>query len=267
MCRMIFATGQNLPVKIYFNALKYMASNSLLTRKHKDGWGIAYLTNPETPEWKIEKFTTPIGEAKTDMVSHIEHLRPMAVLLHVRRASKGQVAPENTHPFYNPYEHPEFVFAHNGDISDNIIYRLPFKTYGATDSERFFYTMLAFMLNNGFVGIQNLLSRLDNFIAANFILSSKSQAVIGAYYNQNKIGTKTTDGSGMSFEDCFTLRLGQSNNTIVVSSQEFDIPDTTTQWSLLPHSHIIGLDLKKCALIPNPESINFNLSLLPNARQ
>ena len=61
------------------------------------------------------------------------------VIAHIRKATQGQVAPENTHPFARELWGRTWVFAHNGDLKD-FRPRLhgSFRPVGDTDSEHAF---------------------------------------------------------------------------------------------------------------------------------
>jgi predicted glutamine amidotransferase len=61
------------------------------------------------------------------------------VIAHIRKATQGRVALENTHPFVRELWGRYWVFAHNGDLKD-FAPRLhgAFRPVGDTDSERAF---------------------------------------------------------------------------------------------------------------------------------
>jgi glutamine amidotransferase len=67
----------------------------------------------------------------------------MNVIAHIRKATKGDVALENTHPFVRELWGRYWIFAHNGTLDD---FTPPtgdfFRPVGDTDSERAFCYML-----------------------------------------------------------------------------------------------------------------------------
>ena len=90
------------------NALMLQSREDQAGLSHADGWGVATYRDG-----------TPHVERQAWAAYHGEHFRRAAartysrtVLAHVRRASVGSVALENTHPFV----HGKWVFAHNGTL-------------------------------------------------------------------------------------------------------------------------------------------------------
>jgi predicted glutamine amidotransferase len=133
-------------------ALVY-AQNALLRQSradqaglsHPHGWGIATYTDG-----------TPHVERQACAAYRDEHFRRAAaraysrtVVAHVRRASVGSVALENTHPFV----HGEWVFAHNGTLRafDKIRQQMlnamtpehRKAIRGSTDSEHIFHLLMS----------------------------------------------------------------------------------------------------------------------------
>src|SRR5207342_839175 len=66
-------------------------------------------------------------------------IRSENIVAHIRKATQGRVALENTHPFVRELWGRYWVFAHNGDLQDYAP-RLhgAFRPVGDTDSERAF---------------------------------------------------------------------------------------------------------------------------------
>lgn len=65
------------------------------------------------------------------------------MIVHVRRATQGAVAPENCHPFVRQLWGQSWAFAHNGNLVD--LPQAPgmhYRAVGHTDSERAFCTLL-----------------------------------------------------------------------------------------------------------------------------
>jgi len=114
------------------------------SREHPDGWGVGWYEGgvPRV----IRSLTPAHGDADFEKLSHFVAAR--TVLAHVRKASIGKVAPENTHPF----QHGPWLFAHNGTVPDWERARGPLEALidpglrselrGETDSERCFLIFL-----------------------------------------------------------------------------------------------------------------------------
>ena len=117
------------------------------SREHPDGWGVGWYEG-NVPR-VIRSLTPAHGDADFEKLSHF--VAAQTVLAHVRKASVGRVAPENTHPF----QHGPWLFAHNGTIPDWERARGPLEASidpalrsslrGETDSERCFLIFLSRM--------------------------------------------------------------------------------------------------------------------------
>ena len=115
------------------------------SREHPDGWGLGWY-DAGVPR-VVRSLTPAHGDADFEKVSHFVDAR--TVLAHVRKASVGRVAPENTHPF----QHGPWLFAHNGTVPDWERVRGPLEARidpalrpelrGETDSERCFLLFLS----------------------------------------------------------------------------------------------------------------------------
>src|SRR5471032_1706952 len=57
------------------------------------------------------------------------------VVAHIRKATQGRIAPENSHPFTRTLWGRDWSFAHNGDLKDYAPAAGPFQPAGDTDSE------------------------------------------------------------------------------------------------------------------------------------
>jgi len=109
------------------------------TDHHADGWGIAFFESDcATPGKGVRHFVDK-QSAATSPIAHMLKSYPIKshnVVAHVRKATVGQVALENCHPFVRELWGRYWVFAHNGDLK-NYAPRLhgSFRPVGSTDSE------------------------------------------------------------------------------------------------------------------------------------
>jgi predicted glutamine amidotransferase len=117
------------------------------SREHPDGWGVGWY---ESGVPRVIRSLTPAhGDADFEKLSHF--VAAQTVLAHVRKASVGRVAPQNTHPFQRGC----WLFAHNGTIPDWERVRRPLEALidpslrpelrGETDSERCFLLFLSLL--------------------------------------------------------------------------------------------------------------------------
>ncbi len=155
MCR-LYAFKSNEPTRVECslvhsqNALMAQSAGDAEGLVHGHGWGIADFNNG-----------LPLIEKQTWAAFHGEHFSKKAarvyahtVIAHVRRATVGEPAIENTHPF----EHGRWIFAHNGTIHNfaevselmvpEIDPMLRNCILGTTDSEYIFYYVLTLANKN-----------------------------------------------------------------------------------------------------------------------
>jgi len=81
---------------------------------------------------------SPIAE----LIKHYP-IKSLNVIAHIRKATQGQVALENCHPFVREMWGRYWVFAHNGDLKGfEPVLDGPYRPVGNTDSERAFCFLL-----------------------------------------------------------------------------------------------------------------------------
>ena len=101
--------------------------------EHKDGFGIAFF------EGSGVRLFVDAQSARCSPVADMVRRYPIRsdnIIAHIRKATQGRVALENTHPFQRELWGRYWVFAHNGDLK-HFSPRLhaSFKPVGSTDSE------------------------------------------------------------------------------------------------------------------------------------
>lgn len=150
MCR-LYGFRSNEPTKVECtlvhaqNALMVQSRADLAGYSHANGWGLATYEN-KVPHLNRQAWAAYHGEhfqrAAARVFSH-------QVLAHVRRATVGEPAIENTHPFVDG----PWAFVHNGTIPNferlrsRLLAEMPenrrANVHGATDSEHFFHFLRA----------------------------------------------------------------------------------------------------------------------------
>ncbi len=110
------------------------------TGPHKDGWGIAFYNGKG-----CRTFHDPAPSAQSPIADFLSghSIKSEIVISHIRRANRGKVALENTHPFSRELWGQNWVFAHNGQLTG--AKALPLSHYrpiGGTDSEYAFCWLL-----------------------------------------------------------------------------------------------------------------------------
>jgi len=98
---------------------------------HPDGWGAVY---KERGSFELYRSVRSCWE-DNDLARLKER---KIILMHARRASRGQVSLGNVHPFTLEHNGKSWYFCHNGTIDDEAIE----DHTGETDSERYFRFLL-----------------------------------------------------------------------------------------------------------------------------
>lgn len=131
MCQLL-GMNANTPTDVMFSF------TGLATRadEHKDGFGIGFFEDKGVRlfvDWRSAR-QSPVAELVKTWPIRSHH-----VIAHIRKATQGRVALENTHPFVRELWGRYWVFAHNGNLVD-FHPRLhgAFRPVGDTDSERAF---------------------------------------------------------------------------------------------------------------------------------
>ena len=150
MCR-LFAFRSNVPSRAHHSLVSAENAVSHQAEYHCDGWGIGYYLEEEPYLFRAAKGAAE--DRRFQLLS--ESLRSSTFLVHVRRATVGDIDSLNSHPF----RHGTWMFAHNGTIFDfdkiedrllaEVLPEFRPLIFGSTDSERYFYFLLSHMTRAG----------------------------------------------------------------------------------------------------------------------
>ncbi len=141
MCELL-GMNCNTPTDVMFS----FSGFATRSKDHADGFGIAFFEDRGVRCFVDDQAAncSPIAE----MVKRYP-IRSTNVVSHIRKATVGRVALENSHPFMRELWGRYWVFAHNGDLKN---YHPPlhaaFRPVGDTDSERAFCWLLQEMAKN-----------------------------------------------------------------------------------------------------------------------
>jgi predicted glutamine amidotransferase len=138
MCQLL-AMNCNVPTDIVFSFTGF-AHRGGHTDTHHDGWGIAFFEGTGVRHFVDHQaaVASPIAE----LIKRYP-IKSLNVIAHIRKATQGQVALENCHPFVRELWGRYWVFAHNGDLKDfDPVLDGPYRAVGNTDSERAFCFLL-----------------------------------------------------------------------------------------------------------------------------
>ena len=174
MCQLL-GLNANTPTDLVFSFTGF----SHRAEEHRDGFGIAFFEGAGARLFvdTVSARVSPVAE----MIRR-HPIRSRNILAHIRKATQGQVALENTHPFMRELWGRYWVFAHNGDLKDfNPKLHAAFRPVGQTDSERAFCWLMQEMAKShaGVPTVEHLTQTLAELAAVparhgtfNFLLSN-----------------------------------------------------------------------------------------------
>ena len=134
MCQLL-GMNCNTPTDVTFSFTGF-AQRGGRTDHHADGWGIAFFEGKG-----LRLFIDHRSAHDSPMAAFLQGypLKSRNIIAHVRKATIGEVALENAHPFVRQLWGRQWVFAHNGDLKDYEPHlHSHFRPVGSTDSERAF---------------------------------------------------------------------------------------------------------------------------------
>ncbi len=138
MCQLL-GMNCNVPTDICFSFEGFHRRGGS-TDHHADGWGIAFF---EGPGCRVFLDSKSAVESPVAALVRKYPIRSMNVIAHIRKATRGAVALENTHPFLRELWGRYWIFAHNGTL-ESFSPRLEghYHPVGGTDSELAFCHLL-----------------------------------------------------------------------------------------------------------------------------
>lgn len=131
MCQLL-GMNANTPTDLVFSFTGF----SKRAEEHKDGFGIAFFEDAG-----VRLFVDAQSAAVSPVAQMVRNypIRSDNVIAHIRKATQGRVALQNTHPFQRELWGRYWAFAHNGDLKN---FAPPlhgaFRPVGDTDSEHAF---------------------------------------------------------------------------------------------------------------------------------
>jgi predicted glutamine amidotransferase len=138
MCQLL-GMNCNVPTDIVFSFTGF-ATRGGGSDVHKDGWGIAFFEGAG-----VRHFVDHEAAISSPVAALIRSwpIKSKNVIAHIRKATQGEVALENCHPFVRELWGRYWVMAHNGDLKNfDPVLDGPYRPVGNTDSERAFCYLL-----------------------------------------------------------------------------------------------------------------------------
>lgn len=131
MCQLL-GMNCNTPTDITFS-FEGFRRRAGVTDQHTDGFGIAFF---EGKGVRIFRDNRPgASSPMADLVGQY-HIKSFNVIAHIRKATRGDINLENTHPFIRELWGENWVFAHNGTVEGvGVCEECHYQPIGMTDSE------------------------------------------------------------------------------------------------------------------------------------
>ncbi|MES2153317.1 MAG: class II glutamine amidotransferase [Pseudomonadota bacterium] len=138
MCQLL-GMNCNVPTDIVFSFTGF-ALRGGHTDTHHDGWGIAFFEGAGVRHFVDHQ--AAVASPVAELIKRFP-IKSKNVIAHIRKATQGEVALENCHPFVRELWGRYWVFAHNGDLKQFApVLDGPFRPVGNTDSELAFCYLL-----------------------------------------------------------------------------------------------------------------------------
>ena len=176
MCQLL-AMNSSKPAALGFSFHGFVERGGR-TGVHKDGWGIAFHTRRG-----CRLFTEHRATIESPLAEQIKRrpIKASNVVAHIRKATQGRVALENSHPFTRKLWGKTWSFAHNGDLKGFHPDPGAYTPGGDTDSERAFCHLMSGLADRFrtapsrralFVAVSELSAEIAVHGTFNFLLSN-----------------------------------------------------------------------------------------------
>jgi predicted glutamine amidotransferase len=141
MCQLM-GMNSNVPHDICFSFEGFHVRGGK-TDEHRDGWGVAFFEGRGCRVFLDSRATieSPVADFVRNYPIHSTN-----VIAHIRKATRGRVALQNTHPFTRELWGRYWAFAHNGTLNGfEPALQGRFQPVGETDSELAFCYLLEWL--------------------------------------------------------------------------------------------------------------------------
>jgi len=214
---------------------------------HQDGWGIGGFKGSELVLLKKES-RSALENTQYDQAAVLASRQCDLIVGHLRKSSVGNVSWENTHPF----AYRDFLFCHNGMISDSQKLQLDpafaAAVKGTTDSERFFLYLMqqiyqapdreipAAFVREKIISVIDFIRNNFTYTGLNSILSNGDTTWAVREVNENNPIVQEK-----KMLDYYSLYLGiGAAGTAAVSSEIFE--DQRIVWEPLKNHELAEID-------------------------
>jgi predicted glutamine amidotransferase len=139
MCELL-ALNANTPTDMGFS-FRGLSRRGGACGEHADGWGLASFTSDGQGLALLREDAPAAFSALADQLAD-RSPKALVSIAHIRKATQGEVALENCHPFSRSWQGQTWVFAHNGNLQGAIPLGDRYQPFGGTDSETAFCWIL-----------------------------------------------------------------------------------------------------------------------------
>lgn len=227
MCQLL-GMNCNTPTDITFS-FEGFRRRAGLTDSHSDGFGIAFF---EGKGVRIFRDNLPgASSPMADLVS-LYHIKSYNVIAHIRKATKGDVNLENTHPFIREIYGENWVLAHNGTLENlSLCEDCHYQPIGSTDSEMAFCIIVSKMKERYprkpsekeiFEAIVEITNELATLGVMNFILSNGHWMIARCATNLHYVCRHAPFGKALRDDDVeidFSKVAGVNDKVTIITTQ------------------------------------------------
>jgi glutamine amidotransferase len=240
MCQLL-GMNCNVPTDICFSFSGFSARGGK-TDVHADGWGIGFFEDNG-----CRLFVDPKPAAESPLAQWIKQypIHSKNVIAHIRKATHGPVALQNTHPFRRELWGRYWLFAHNGTL-DNFSFTSDthYRPVGETDSELAFCYLLTqlrlqFKKQPGgdvlFKALREITDQLSSYGTFNFLLSNGEQLFAHCSNNLHYVLRRSPFGfAHLSDQDMtidFRDHVGSHDKVAVIATAPLTDDEIWTQFT------------------------------------
>jgi len=259
MCE-LFAMSSLVPTTVDFS-LELLARRGGAEGPHRDGWGVAFYAGRDALLLR-----EPAAASESALVRHIERHGPpsVRVISHIRLATSGDAALQNTQPFMRELGGRAHVFAHNGDLpriaADPAFATDRFLPVGETDSELAFCHLLASLdrlwdqaggevpaLTERLGVIAEVSKRLRGLGTANFLYADSDALFVHADHRTEPGSDRVLPGLYVLARSCQEPVPDLSGSGVVLETARqaltlvASVPLTAEDWQPLPRGEVLAI--------------------------
>lgn len=206
MCQLL-GMNCNTPTDITFSFDGFRRRGGL-SDHHTDGFGIAFFEGKG-----VRVFRDNRPGASSPMAESIGQyqIKSLNVIAHIRKATRGDVNLENTHPFIRELWGENWVFAHNGTVEGiEVCKECHYQPIGTTDSEVAFCQMVSQLKEKYpdkpsekeiFDAVVEITSTIAEHGVFNFILSNGDWMIARCTTNLHYVCRKAPFGKALRDDD------------------------------------------------------------------